>query len=122
MAAGASRRPRSRAGLAGLSANTASTLVLAGLAVVAAVLIMHEGRGLNFFFDEWDFVLRQRSGVHSLFEPHVGHLSLVPIVIYRILLHTVGLAPYWPYRLVALVLHLVCVWLLFVLARRRVGP
>lgn len=86
------------------------------------MVILHEGRGLNFFFDEWDFVLRQRSGVHSLFEPHVGHLSLVPLVIYRILFHTVGLAPYWPYRLVALLLHLTCVGLLFVLARRRVGP
>jgi hypothetical protein len=96
--------------------------VLTALAVAASGLILYAGRDTIFFFDEWDFVLGRRgTSLDTLLEPHVGHLSLVPILIYKALFVTVGLEPYWPYRLVVLLLHLTCVGLLYSIARRRLG-
>ena len=54
-------------------------------------------------------------------EPYNGHLSAVPIAIYKLLFVTVGIDSVALYRLTLLGLHLVCVALLFVYARRRVG-
>ena len=54
-------------------------------------------------------------------EPYNGHLSVVPIAIYKLLFVTVGIDSLAPYRVVLLGLHLLCVALLFAYARRRVG-
>ena len=54
-------------------------------------------------------------------EPYNGHLPAVPIAIYKLLFVTVGIDSVALYRLTLLGLHLVCVALLFVYARRRVG-
>jgi hypothetical protein len=96
--------------------------ILGALALVAAALILYAGRDTIFFFDEWDFVLGRRGGsVDTFLDPHVGHLSLVPILIYKALLAVVGLHPYWPYRVTVLGLHLLCVGLFYAIARRRLG-
>ena len=80
------------------------------------------GRGLTFFYDEWDFVNRRRPRVLAdVLAPHNGHPSMVPYAVYWLLLHTVGLHHYWPYRL-ALDAAPLCGWLLFVLLRRRIHP
>src|SRR5215467_1900822 len=52
------------------------------------------GRGVWFFIDEWKVITRYHNG--DWLEPFNGHLSLVPIATYRILLATVGynFAPY----------------------------
>lgn len=89
----------------------------------AAVLLMYVGRRLTFFYDEWDFILNRRgSSVGAYLDPHNGHLSLFPVLVYKALFATVGLHHYWPYRLVAVALHLLCAGLLYVLCRRRIGP
>ena len=54
-------------------------------------------------------------------EPYNGHLSAVPIAIHKLLFVTVGIDSVALHRLTLLGLHLVCVALLFVYARRRVG-
>ncbi|MBA3263064.1 MAG: hypothetical protein H0T69_11490 [Thermoleophilaceae bacterium] len=96
--------------------------VLGALALIASAVILRAGRDTIFFFDEWDFLLGRRgTSVDTFLEPHVGHLSLVPILIYKTLFSTVGLEPYWPYRVVVLLFHLVCVGLFYAVARRRVG-
>jgi hypothetical protein len=78
--------------------------------------------GTTLSQDEWVWALYRRG--HSLgtfLRPHNQHLSLVPLVIYRLLFASAGLAHYGPYRAVVTAAHLACVTTLFVYARRRVG-
>jgi hypothetical protein len=80
------------------------------------------GRGLGFFYDEWDFILGRRGWSAGAFlDSHGGHPAIVPVLIYKALWATFGLRHYGPYRLTLAGLHLLCVTLLFVLVRRRVG-
>ncbi len=95
-------------------------LALAGL--VAAVVILYLGRETIFFYDDWGFVFERRDvSLDSLLTPHNGHLVFVPTLIYKALFVTAGIESYWPYRVAALVLHLICVGLLFQIALPRVG-
>jgi hypothetical protein len=105
-----------------VSASEIPTAALALLLVIAFAVLMLAGRHLTFFFDEWDFVLRRRSStVGSFLAAHNGHIVLFEVAIYKALLATIGLRHYWPYQAVNTVLHLACVALVYVLARRRVG-
>jgi hypothetical protein len=95
--------------------------VLALLVLVAGVLLLYMGRGLTFFYDDWNFVTEDYGGgLHSLLRAHVGNISVFPIAVYKVLFHLVGLNHYAVFRLVVVVLHLVCGSLVFVLASRRV--
>jgi hypothetical protein len=97
-------------------------VVLAVLLLGAGAFLYHEGHGQIPWYDEWDFLLNR--GGHSLatfLKPHNEHLSLLPIAVYKLLLATAGLDHYGPYRLTAIALHLLCMLLLFVYARRRLG-
>jgi len=95
---------------------------LALLMFVDGVLLLYMGRGLSFFFDDWDFVTHDYGGgIHSLLVAHVGNLVLFPVIIYKILFHLVGLNHYAVFRLVVVILHLTCGGLVFILAARRVS-
>jgi hypothetical protein len=85
-----------------------------------AVLVFHETRDTTLWTDEWGWVLDRRSG--SLLEPHNGHFSLVPLLLYRALFATVGIDDYAPYRVMVIIGHLACAGLLYAYARRRIGP
>lgn len=102
----------------------AGLVVFVAAAVCTVVWLMILGDGLTFFYDEWDFInSAATTGYwHNILTPHNGHPSMVPYSIYELLLHTVGLRHYWPYRLVLTVLDVGCGWLLFVLLRRKVHP
>ena len=92
------------------------------LAVTAAV-ILHETRGTTLWTDEWTWALdRRNDGLGTLLEPHNGHFSLVPLLLYRALFATVGIDDYVPYRVMVVIGHLGCAGLLFAYARRRIGP
>jgi hypothetical protein len=93
-------------------------------AVATLVWLMILGRGLTFFYDEWDFInAAATTGYwHNVLQPHNGHPSMVLFSVYWALLHTVGLRHYWPYQLVLVLLDVLCGWLLFVLLRRKVHP
>ncbi|HEV3128983.1 MAG TPA: hypothetical protein VGY32_08365 [Solirubrobacteraceae bacterium] len=86
-----------------------------------AAFLLHLTRGTTLWFDDWLWALYRRSGTHSLLTPYNDHFSLVPILIYRLLFATQGIGSYVPYRVLITVGHLLCVTLLFVYARRRVG-
>src|SRR5687767_571505 len=74
-----------------------STVGFLVAAAAAAALLLHLGRGLTFFYDEWDWVFSRRTGAATAFlENHNGHLHAVPIVVYRLLFATVGLETYLP--------------------------
>ncbi len=120
----ASSAPRERVRL--VSPPDAGWLGAAGLGLLllaAGLLLMYAGRHLTFFYDEWTFAITRRGGgVGTYLDPHNGHLSLFPVLVYKALYATVGLRHYFPYRLVLTLLHVLCGALLYVLARRRVGP
>ena len=92
-------------------------LLLFGLA-----LLLYLGRDTTFYFDEWDWVQQRREWtLDTLLEPHNEHLSVVPILFYKLLFATVGIDHYWPYRVLGLAMHALVVVGLFFYARRRVG-
>lgn len=89
---------------------------------VAAAVILHETRGTTLRVDEWVWALQRRGhGLGTFLEPHNGHFSLVPLVLYKALFATVGIEHYAPYRVMIVVAHLLCTGLLFVYASRRIG-
>jgi hypothetical protein len=114
--------PRRRLGTFDLD-RVPPTAVLWLVLLAAAVVLLYAGRHLSFFYDEWDFVeLRRGGGIDTYLGPHNGHLSLLPVLVYKALFKLVGLRHYTLYRAVGVAVHLVCASLLYVLARRRVGP
>ncbi len=105
------RRPRIAAGM------------LAVAMLVTAVLVLRITRGTTFFFDEWNFVQERRGGgVDSFLDSHNGHLSLVPVAIYKLYFELFGLDDYLPFKVTVLALHLVSAGLLYAFARKRVTP
>jgi hypothetical protein len=98
-------------------------LLLGSVFVLAAIVIMHAGRSTTFTFDEWVFVT-SRIGwrPHILLYPHNEHLSLLPVLVYKILFETVGINNYAVFRFVSVLFNLGCGAVLFVYVRRRLGP
>jgi hypothetical protein len=97
--------------------------LLALLSALAAAAAVHAGRGLTFFFDEWNFILERRGiSFETFLEPHGGdHPAVVPVAAYKLMLQVFGLGNYAPYRLLVIAVHLTCAVLLYVYARRRIG-
>lgn len=92
------------------------------LLAVGAAVLSYETRNTIFWADEWEWILNRRDGgLNSLLAPHNQHFVLLPVVIYKLLFATAGLRHYWPYRGLLVAVQLVCVTLIFVYARRRVG-
>jgi hypothetical protein len=108
-----------------LTPRRSTTLAWSLLAILLAIsggLVVYLGRGTTFWFDEWQWILYRRGNDLAAFlRPYNGHFSLIPVAIYRLLFATVGLTAYAPYRVISLVLHLLCGTLVFVYARSRAG-
>lgn len=101
----------------------APVIVLAVVLLGAGAWLYWLTRGTTFFQDEWVWVLYRRANTVATFlNPHNQHLSLTPLLIYRLLLATAGLPHYDVFRIVVTVAQLACVALVFAYARRRVGP
>jgi hypothetical protein len=96
--------------------------VLGIVLALAAFVIFRKGDGLTFYYDEWDWVVGRLPWRPDIFlTPHNGHLSIIPIAIFKVLFVTVGLHRYWVYRTVLLAAHLAVVLLVFVYVRGRLG-
>jgi hypothetical protein len=96
--------------------------VLGVLAVGTGALLFHETRGTTLFFDEWTWLIQRRGGgLSSFLDTNNGHLSLIPVAIYKLLFATVGIRHSAPYRALVIAGDLACSALLFAYARRRVG-
>jgi hypothetical protein len=97
-------------------------LVLAAGLLITGAALFHLTRGTNFWFDEWQWIVGRRGWSAAAFlNDHNGHLSLVPVAIYKLLFVTAGLNHHAAYRLAAIAGHLACLVALFVYARPRVG-
>jgi hypothetical protein len=91
-----------------------------GVGVATTWWYVRVSRGHSFVFDDWLVAIRPTS-FGDLFEPHNGHLSVVPLAIYRGLLGTFGFETFTPYRLLGISSLLTLGVALFALARNRVG-
>jgi len=99
-------------------------LALFGVIALAAFAeLLDLSRGASFFYDEWSWIQDRRGWrVAAFLVPHNGHLSLIPVLVYHALFETVGLRSYLPYRLVLILAHVATCLMLYLYARRRIGP
>jgi hypothetical protein len=74
-------------------------LVVIGFSVVGLGLLAYTTRGMWFFFDEWDFVVRGLS-FREVIEPHNEHISVLPILIWKALQGVFSLTTYVPFHAV----------------------
>jgi hypothetical protein len=91
------------------------------IALAGLVFWAWEGRGNTFFFDEWSWIEFRHSGLAAILDSYNAHLLVVPLAVYQALFHTIGIAHYRWYRLLALGAHLACATMVFTYARRRLG-
>jgi hypothetical protein len=97
-------------------------VALAGTLLGYGAWLYWQTRGTTFRQDEWAWLLYRRgNGLATFLRPHTQHLSLVPLVIYRLLLASVGARHYGPYRGLAIAEHMILAALVVIYARRRVG-
>ncbi len=89
------------------------------LALLALPILIWLGRDMTFYHDEYAFLLLRDLSVQGLFAPHNEHLSATLVLLYRVLVGTVGTVSYWPYLGVTFALHLVVAGIVFVVVRRE---
>ncbi len=87
------------------------------LAAAALVLLIWLGRDMTFYHDEWALILKRDLSVDGILAPHNEHLSATLVVLYRVLLGTVGMGSYWPYLGVTFALHLVAAGIVYAIVR-----
>jgi len=91
--------------------------------VVSGAFLLHWLSRLTFWRDEWGLLLHRRGwSVGTFLDPAVEHLVAIPILIYKLLLATVGMDSPAAYQLIAVCSFLASVALLFIYVRTRVGP
>jgi hypothetical protein len=98
----------------------ATDWIFAGVIVMTGWWYLRVSQSQSFVFDDWRVATRPLS-FGDLFEPHNGHLSVVPLAIYRALLGEFGLETYTPYRVLGISSLLCLGTALFVFVRSRVG-
>jgi hypothetical protein len=97
-------------------------IAFALLLVLTGAWLMYESRGTTLWFDDW--ILAQEYDENSFrgfVQPHNGHPTLVPVLVYRLLFATVGIDSSAVFRAVGIGGHLLVVAILFYYALRRAG-
>src|SRR5262245_7279064 len=93
-----------------------------GLCAIALFILDRLFAPRTFYYDEWTTVLdRRNGGLDSFLMSHNGHLSLVPVIVFRTFFAIFGLDHYHPYRLAGLLVHIAVATLVFVYVRSRLG-
>lgn len=99
-----------------------ATPAVVGLGIAAFAGLLYLTRGLDFYYDEWDFVLgAPHWTLGDYFFPHAEHWSTVPSMIYEALFLLFGARTYLPFMAVLLAMHVAIAFLLYVFIRRRQG-
>ena len=89
------------------------------LALVAIVILVWLSQGMTFYHDEYTFILLRDLSLRGIFAPHNEHLSATLVILYRVLLGTVGMGSYWPYLGVTFALHVAVSGIVYVVVRRE---
>lgn len=98
-------------------------LLLIGALLAAAVLLIALGWQLTFFQDAWAVLLeRQPFDAHSFLAPHNEHLIVFQVAVEKLLVEVFGMTSARPEMLFMTVTLLASGALLYVYAKRRVGP
>lgn len=101
----------------------APVVLLAAALLAAAVLLLALERNLTFFQDTWAFLMHRHSlTADSLLEPHNEHIVLIPVAIETSLVALFGMSSAAPEQVAMTLVLLAVATLVFVYARRRVGP
>jgi hypothetical protein len=87
------------------------------LAAAAIPILVWLGRDMTFYHDEWALILKRDLSIDGILAPHNEHLSATLVILYRVLLGTVGMGSYWPYLGVTFALHLAVAGLVYVIVR-----
>jgi len=99
------------------------TVAFAAAALASIAYVLWLGRGETFIVDEWSYLLQGReSSLSALLEPHNGHLIFFPILVLKLMYGVFGISSHLPYQLLAVLLNVLIAALLYVFARRSVGP
>ena len=61
----------------------AAAIAFAVIEVAGFLFYAVAGRNLWFYRDEWDFLANKGFNAHDLIQPHGGHLSIIPVAVYR---------------------------------------
>ena len=89
------------------------------LAVGALLILVWLGREMTFYHDEYAFLLLRDISWDGLLRPHNEHLSATLVLLYRVLVGTVGTVSYWPYLAVTFALHVAVAGIVYVVVRRE---
>lgn len=103
------------------SLEQAATGLFALGALLAYVYLMWKTRGNTFFYDEWGWLFRRRTGINSVLGSYNSQMMLATSAAYQLLWRTVGLTHYWVWRAIGIAVHVALVSTVFVYARRRVN-
>lgn len=97
-------------------------LCLAVAVACSATLLLIFQSTFTFRGDDWEFLIERRGTSAGVFlDPHVDHIVILPVTIYKSLLATFGMSSSMPFSVVSTLVFLLSVVLLFVYLRRRVG-
>ncbi len=101
----------------------APVVLLAAALLASSALLLALEWNLTFFQDTWAFLMHRRAFTAIAFlEPHNEHIVVIPVALERLLVGIFGMASALPEQ-VAMTLVLAATGaLVFVFARRRVGP
>lgn len=100
-----------------------ANVAMAALALLAFAGIMVAGRKIDLFYDEWSFVLFRRAWNASAFlDAHNEHISVLPVLVYKLWFGLFGLEHHWMVRAVLAALLAGLGVVVYLLARRRIGP
>jgi hypothetical protein len=91
-------------------------------ASVAGLFVLVLGAGMTFFSDEWAFIESRSLGDPvDWFRPHNEHWSTLPIILYRLMVETIGIGSYMPYLAVVVALNVGVACVVYRLVERRSG-
>lgn len=95
-------------------------LAIVGFAAASLALLMQLGSREWFYLDDWRLSLQARQW-SGLVQPYNGHLSIVPVLIYKTLLTWFGFSTYKPLQFVGLGSYVLVAVVLYFTTRRRIG-
>lgn len=102
--------------------NAPVILLAAALLGSAALLLVLESN-LTFFQDTWAFLMHRRAFTANAFlEPHNEHIVVIPVALEKLLVAVFGITSAAPEQVAMTLVLAATAALVFVYARRRVGP
>lgn len=96
-------------------------LVFGGVTAASVMYLVRLFRHSWFYADDWPLAVQGRS-LSGWFDPYNGHLSIVIIVGYRILLEVFGFANYLPFQALGVVSMATVAVAMYLANRSLVGP